>query len=162
MIRIINIQNKSSAIEKPNKYKNKQYPSIDIRFENVHLKELNEVTGINLFFKNNLYIGASTLWEIMQPEGQKNTHNSHNLNSGDIIDALSNITSPNYVIKAKHGRYAILSNENASIGEPLIIIIEIGAGINDNIKANINKIVTIYPKSSKRNIQEKDIIYKSK
>ena len=50
-----------------------------------------------------------------------------------------------------------------SINEPFLVVIEIGAELIDKQNANINKIVTIYPKSNidkyLQGIKDKDVLY---
>ena len=47
-----------------------------------------------------------------------------------------------------------------------MVVVEIGSGLIKNKKANINKVVTIYPKSNLEDYLEKmnstDILYKTK
>lgn len=67
----INIGDKEKAIDDIRQFGQKSYQAVDIEFFNVHLKELNDVCGKKIFNKNNLYARSSTLWELMQPEGNK-------------------------------------------------------------------------------------------
>ncbi len=60
MNKIINIKNKKS-ISEIQKFKDKKYSLIDIKFENVHLKEINKLVLFDLFDKNDLYINSATL-----------------------------------------------------------------------------------------------------
>ena len=52
----------------------------------------------------------------------------------------------------------------SSFNEPLMVIIELNSGLIVNKNANINKIVTMYPKSNLdeylNKLDEKDILYK--
>ncbi len=56
-----------------------------------------------------------------------------------------------------------MSTSKSHFGEPLFVIIEVNAGLNQNINANINKLVTMFPK---RDIEKtikgknpKDVLY---
>ena len=146
MERTINIANREKAIKNLNDYKNKKYVLADVKFENVHLLRLNAYARKNLFSKNDLYINTISLWELMQPIGDKGGHNYHDLSPEDIVDALSSITEPYCILKTEISQYAILSTTISHFGEPLMIIIEVGSGLDKNINANINKLVTMFPK----------------
>ena len=165
MNKIINIQNKKEAVESLNDYKNKKYVLADVKFENVHLREVNKLLGYDIFSKNDLYINTISLWELMQPIGDKGVHNYHDLSPEDIVDALNSITEPYCILKTEISQYAILSTTISHFGEPLMIIIEVGAGLDKNINANINKLVTMFPKrdidKSLEHKDPKDILYRS-
>ena len=100
----------------------------------------------------------------MQPVGNVGTHNFHELTPEDIINALNNLLYPECVIKVKQQRYAIIPTYISSFNEPLMVIIELNSGLIVNKNANINKIVTMYPKSNLdeylNKLDEKDILYK--
>ena len=163
MNRIINIQNKKEAVESLNDYKNKKYVLADVRFTNVHLREVNKLLEYDIFSKNDLYINTISLWELMQPIGDKGGHNYHDLSPEDIVDALSSITEPYCILKTEISQYAILSTTISHFGEPLMIIIEVGAGLDKNINANINKLVTMFPKGdierTIKNMNIKNLLY---
>ena len=146
MNKIINIKN-IKAISDIEEFKKKKYIGVDIKFINVHLKNLNDLTFKNIFNKNNLYINSVTLWELMQPLGNQGSHNFHSLLPEDIYYALNNLTEPYCIINAKFSRYAVVPSSTSSFNELLMVIIEVGSGLFNNSNANINKIVTIYPKS---------------
>ncbi len=162
MNKIINIKNKKAIVE-IQKFKDKKYSLIDIKFENVHLKDINKYVLFDLFDKNDLYINSTTLWELMQPIGKSGSHNYHNLTPEDIYNALNSIIEPYCVFKVKNDRYAVIPVYVSSFDEPILIVIEKGAELINKQNANINKIVTMYPKSDIDNylkgINEKDIIY---
>ena len=147
MNKIINIKNKKS-IDEIQVFKDKIFVPVDVKFENVHLKEINTLIGSELFSKNDLYINSKTLWELMQPLGNAGSHNYHELTPEDIYYALNDIAHPECVIKTKNERYAIIPTYISSFSEPLMIIIELSSGLIVNKNANINKIITIYPKSN--------------
>ena len=144
---IINLADKKSTIEQLNKLMEKEYVPFDIEITNSHIKDLNEKIGINLFSKNSLYISSITIHDIMQPIGDSGSHNYHGLFAEDIYLALKSINNPKYVYVTKHGRYAIVSIELSHFNVPLMLVIEKGAGIQNDINASVNKVITIYPKN---------------
>ncbi len=146
MNKTINIQSKK-AKSVLKQFKNKRYSSIDIQFENVHLKQLNKLLSSEVFFKNDLFVNSTTLFELMQPVGQSGNHNYHGLLPEDILECLKNLIEPEYIIESKNNRFIIVPMFCSSYNLPLMVIIEIGAGLSNNKNANINKLVTIYPKS---------------
>ena len=160
---IINIKNKK-ALKTLDYFREKKMANVDIKFENVHLKHLNEILDHDLFDKNDLYINSVTLWELMQPIGSSGIHNYHGLTPNDIVEALANLINPYCILKAKLERYLIVPVYISSFNEPLIIVVEKGAGLAINKNANINKIVTIYPKSDLDKMIEKteenNVLYK--
>ena len=101
----------------------------------------------------------------MQPLGEKGGHNYHDLSPEDIVDALSSITEPYCILKTEISQYAILSTMLSHFGEPLMIIIEVGSGNVADKEANINKLITMFPKrdidKSLEHKDPKDILYRS-
>ncbi len=99
----------------------------------------------------------------MQPIGESGSHNYHDLSPVDIYSALNNICDPYCVFRVKHERYAIIPVYISSFNEPLMIVIEKGAELINKQNANINKIITIYPKSDVddylERLNECDILY---
>lgn len=162
MNKIINIRSRSSIAE-IQKFKDKRYSLVDVKFENIHLKDINRFVLFNLFDKNDLYINSTTLWELMQPIGDSGSHNYHDLTPEDIYNALNTINNPYCVLKVKHERYAVIPVYVSSFDEPLMIVIEKGAELINKQNANINKIVTIYPKSDfdkyLQNLSEDNVLY---
>ena len=163
MNKTINIKT-NKAIKEIREFRDKKFVPVDIRFFNVHLKMINKIINYELFNKNDLYINSKSLWELMQPVGNVGTHNFHELTPEDIINALNNLLYPECVIKVKQQRYAIIPTYISSFNEPLMVIIELNSGLIVNKNANINKIVTMYPKSNLdeylNKLDEKDILYK--
>ena len=158
MNKTINIANREKAIEDLQNYKEKQYVLTDIRFINVHLREINKLLESDIFDKNDLFINTISLWELMQPIGDKGGHNYHDLSPKDIVDALSSITEPYCILKTEISQYAILSTTISHFGEPLMVIIEVGAGLDRNINANVNKLITMFPKGDiERTIKNMDV-----
>ena len=146
MKKIINIKDKR-AIEQLKMFKKKKYKDTDVQFINVHLRLMNEILRTNIFDKNDLYINATSLWELMQEVGSAGTHNYHGLTENDIIDALNTINKPYAVFETMYNRYVIVSTELSHFNEQLFVVIELHCSLTNRHDANINKIVTIYPKS---------------
>lgn len=160
----INIKNKQEATRIISKFKEKRYKNIDVRFKNTRLKRINILIGTNIFYKNDLFVNSDTLWEIMQPFGEKGSHNYHNLTAKEIVEVVSDLTNPQCVFKTKdNSRYGIVSLIISENGKPLIVIIEIGAGLIGDTNANVNKFVTMYPKGNLKDIlkrlNEKEILF---
>ena len=140
---IINLNSKTAESD-ISIFKTKKY-EISIRIENIHLKTLNEVIGFNLFSKNDLYVGGETLWSVMQPKGEDEHHNHHNLSPKDILEAFKSVLKPYCILESEQNRIAIITSFISHLGDPLNIIIELGAGLKGNVDANINKLVTMFP-----------------
>jgi len=163
MNKIINIKTKKS-IDEIAEFKNKEFSPCDIKFTNVHLKQLNEVINFKLFDKNDLYVSSTTLYELMQPIGNCGSHNYHNLTPEDIFNAINSLLHPLAVFSVKYERYAVVPIFNSSFSEPLMVVIEKGAPLLNRQNAKINKIVTIYPKSDLdkylEGLKQQDVLYK--
>lgn len=163
MNKIINIKNKK-AIDEIKVFKDKVFVPVDVRFENVHIKRLNEIIKFELFSKNDLYINSKSLWELMQPVGDAGSHNYHGLTAEDIYYALNSLLDPLAVFQVKNERFAIVPVFISSFNEPLMVVIEKDAELMNRQNAKINKIVTIYPKSDLdkylEGIDETDIMFK--
>ena len=158
MSKNINIQNKKEAIESLEELRKRKYVLSDVKFENVHLIKLNKCARRNMFSKNDLYANTVSLWELMQPQGNKGSHNYHELTPEDIVNALANITEPYCILKTEVSQYAILGTTISHFGEPLFVIIEINSGLVSNKKAKINKLVTMFPISDiERTINNADL-----
>ena len=161
----INIKAKTS-LEDLAYYKRKRVIEVDVRFQNVHLKKINPLLPFDLFKKNDIFANADMLWQVMQPLGGKESHNYHNLSPQDIIGALNEVsTNPYCVLRIQSDRYIIGTEYVAETGEPLLMVIEIGAGLSLNQDANVNKMVTMYPKGKEdldhkiENSKYKDVLY---
>lgn len=163
MKKTINIKEKDKAIQELEILKNKHYYNVDIHFTNVQLRRLNEIVKPVLFSKNDLFMNSSALWEVMQPIGESDSHNHHGLTSEDIIESLVCLTNPYAIFKTKQDRIAIITTTFTHFNQPLMIVIELNAALANNYSANINKIVTMYPKDDIDNylskINQKDIYY---
>ena len=161
MYKIINIKQEEDAIKALHGFKEKEYSPIDIRFTNTNLLMVNRLVRRNIFSKNDLYVNSDTLHDIMQPIGDKSHHNYHGLSPEEILKALNNLVNPYCVYEAKFGRYGIITAIKRESGETFIIIIEVGSGLLGQMDANINKFVTMYPKTDIGNIisNKESILY---
>ena len=161
MYKSINIKQKEDAIKALYGFKEKEYSPIDIRFTNTNLLMVNRLVRRNIFSKNDLYVNSDTLHDIMQPIGGKRVHNFHGLTPEEILQVLNNLTNPYCIYKTKENRYGIVSTIHRESGETIIIIIEVGSGLIGQMDANINKFVTMYPKTDIGNIisNKESILY---
>ena len=145
MIKIINIKS-DDALEQLTQFKNRKYVMCDVRLENVHLIKINELIRRTIFYKNDLFANSDTLWSLMQDDKESDSHNHHGLTPEDILEALNNIQDPYCVFISKYERIAIVLSCLSHYGEPLMAIIEVGTGLIEDDDANINKLITMYPK----------------
>ena len=141
---IINIYSKKAKTYLE-EFKEKEY-QVDVRLDNVHLKDINKLVGFNLFFKNDLFVGSETLFATMQPKGEDKSHNYHNLSPEDILEALKTISRPYCVLENKQNRIAIITSFISHLGTPINIVIELGSNLRGNANASINKLVTLFPR----------------
>ncbi len=144
----INIGNKEKAINDISQFSFKNYRSVDIEFFNIHLKVLNKTLKKNIFDKNNLYIRSSTLWELMQKEGNKGKHNFHGLTPNQIYDVLKGLLTPFCVYYSENKRIVITTFVKNTRNEKIQLVLELHSPLENNRNANINKIVSIYPKKN--------------
>ena len=162
-MKTINVKNRKNAVADLKQIKSKKYVLADIKFENVHLRDINALLERNIFSKNDFYANTISLWELMQPQGKRGVHNHHDLTPEDIIDTLASITEPYCILKTEISQYAIMSTSKSHFGEPLFVIIEINSGLVEDKKANINKLVTMFPKrdieKTIRGRNPKDVLY---
>ena len=163
MKRIINIGNKKQASKQLNQFKNKQYESVEIEFINVHLTSINELVGFKLFNKTSLFARSSMLWEIMQPVGKVGRHHYHGLEPTDIVNALSLLQDPLIVYESYLDRYAVIVFGNDKYTH-IMAVVELNAALENDRNANVNKLVTIYPKNELdktiNNLDKSKILYK--
>ena len=147
MIKNINVKSED-ALQELTQFKDKQFVRCDVRFQNVHLTNVDKLIGSNLFIKNDLFVNSQTLWSLMQEKGRDTSHNHHGLTPVDILDALSNIQNPYCVFITKYERISVIVSCLSHYGEPLMAIIEIGSSLIDDMNANVNKLVTMHPKDN--------------
>ena len=159
----INIAIKEKAVGLLEKYRCKNYESADIEILNVHLKQINLICDRKIFDKNSLFVRSSTLWEIMQPEGSKGKHNFHGLSAEEVFNALRDTLNPYCIFNTKENRIAVATLFVNNRNEKLLVIIELHAGLENDRFANINKLVSVYPKKNLdsliKKLDKKDILY---
>ena len=103
-LKTINANNYEKSIGILERIKLRNYGNVDIRVTNIHLKKLNTLLGRNIFNKNDAFITAETLWEIMQPLGKSKKHNHHGLTVDDVINGFKSIQNPHMIfVLAKIG-----------------------------------------------------------
>lgn len=161
---VINVKEREKAIKEVDVFRKKKYDNKDIRFSNTELKKLNEKMRVNLFNKNDIFISSETLWELMQEIGESGKmHNYHGLTPEDIVDALNSMIDPYAIFETKYARYAIVTTTITHFKEQLMVIIEVGSGVYLDVNANINKIITMYPKRNVdimlNGLDKKDILF---
>ena len=158
-IKTINIGNTEKALENLNEIKNKNYGNVDIKIENIHLKDLNKLIDRTVFKQNDAYINAETLWESMQPIGLKIEHNTHGFTPNNLLSIFESLSNPFCILKTHFNRYTLISSIFINTTRVLTII-EINAPLNKKKNARINKIVTIYPKDRiEKYIGKRTILY---
>ena len=159
----INIAIKEKALNLLEKYRCKNYESTDIEILNVHLKDINFICNKKIFDKNSLFVRSSTLWELMQPEGNKGKHNFHGLSPEEIFNAMRGTVNPYCIYNTKENRIAVATMFVNNRNEKLLVIIELHAGLENDRFANINKLVSVYPKKNLdsliKKLDKKDILY---
>lgn len=163
MKRVINIGNRKQACKDLEPFRSKHYEACDIEFTNVSLTKINDLVGFRLFRKSGLFVRSSTLWEIMQPVGQGGKHHHHGLQPNEIVDALASLIDSILIYKSHSNRYAVLVSGKAN-HPVLMVVIELHASLENNRNADINKLVTIYPKDNLNklgsSLLEKEVLYK--
>ena len=151
MIRKINLGNKKEAIQAFKAFKANDYVPFDIEIVNSHLKNINDNLEVNFFRKSSLFITSKTLLECMQPLGAKGKHNFHGLSPEEIYDSLHDLQNTKCIASVYESRFVIVTSVIASCGDPIIAIVETGSPLTLNRNANINKVVTLYPKKKLNN-----------
>ena len=162
----INLAQKAKTIALLNKVKGMKNSTFDIKISNSHIIELNKKIGKKIFKKEALYVSSTTICDLMEPVGGKNRHNYHGLTAEDIYLSLASIKDPQYVFFVKGKRYAIISVELSSFEYPMMMVVETDSGIVNDKDANINKIITMYPKSYIDDyiakLDKRELLYKKK
>ena len=146
MIKEINITDQEETFDLLFKLKEKKCYDLEVRFKNVDLIKLNKLVKGKPFRKNDLYVNATTLFEIMQPLGSQGRHHYHDLKPEEIHNVLITLQNSKKVIPSIDDRYVVLTTVIASCGHPLIAIIDTHSPLMNDRNANINKLVTLYPK----------------
>ena len=149
MFKIVNVGNQDSAIKVLTEIRDNNYVPFDVRITNSHITDLNSVLGKKVFRKDALYVGSDTLWEIMQPIGNKGKHNYHGLTPQNIFDALSTMKSSKEVDVSYDNRYLIVTLATVFDDINLVIIVTPKGYLKNNPKTVVNRIITIYPNNKK-------------
>ena len=161
----INIKNRREAIRVLRTYKEKKYSHQTIKICNVNLKVINSFLDYKIFSKNDLYVDSETLFELMQPSGSKGIHNYHHLLPEVILDTLNVIVRPYCVFYENNNKYAIITTKIVDEKDPIMVIVAVESRTNENMDANVNKLVTMFPKKNVesyiRNLNEDKILYKN-
>ena len=148
---IINIKNKKEALKALACFKGREQKGVEIKLVNVHLCKINKLTNNTIFSKNDLFVNGETLFDIMHPVGGYGRHNHHGLSEEMVLEVLNNAYQPIGLYMANSNRFVIATVVVNNTGENIILVIEKGAQLRNNRDANINKLITIYPR---RNILE--------
>ena len=144
-IRFINIAEKNESIQKLEQIKNKNYGNLDIRIFNLHLIKLNVLIGRNVFKKNDGYISAETLFDVMQESNGRNKHHHHSLSTEDVYKGLRYLNDPICIIEEGNDRFLTVSSFLSSLNVPILVVVEINAALVIDIDKRINKIITMFP-----------------
>ncbi|MCQ2796419.1 MAG: hypothetical protein MJ213_03840 [Bacilli bacterium] len=159
-MKIINIRKEKSSLKELERLRLKKYFYNEIRIDNIHLLLVNRFLKNKIFSKDSIYVAPSTLWASMKKScGRDESHNFHNLSPRTIYDSLCTIKSPEAIYKSKRyiNRFIIVTPITYN-KEHIIVIVEIGARLVNDINANINKLVTIYPKD-KISLNNNELLY---
>ena len=144
---IINIKNKKEALKALAHFQMKEQSGVEIKLTNVHLCKINDLVGDNIFSKNDLYVMGETLYEIMQPVGEGHgRHHYHGLSPNLVLEALNNAKTPYGIYGAGGQRFVIVTISVNESNENIVLIVELRASLKSNRDANINKLVSIYPR----------------
>ncbi len=150
MIKLINLVREDKTIQFLKRCQEKDFSPMEVRFHNVHLLDINKTLRRNIFCKDDLFANAGTLYDAMQPVGEKNYHNTHGLTPEEIYRSLKSLSKSKEIYPTHDFRYIIVSDVVATCGYQIVAVIEIGSALSDNMDANINKLATIYPKDLER------------
>lgn len=148
----INISNKKEAIEIIKSYKNKLYSNKIIEIENIRLKNINKFLKNKIIRRSNCFIESKTLWEIMQPIGDRDSHNFHGFDEEIIFDVLNSLSKPIDVRPSYYGRFLIVTIVVEQHNHNLGAVIEPNV-FNITLDKTINKIITIHPLKIKTDVK---------
>lgn len=147
MVKNINIALKEKSLKAFEMIKNNALNGAnEIRITNVHLKQINKTSIYKPFKKNDLFVDSSTLYDAMQPVGGTGRHHYHGLKIEEIYDAILSFKKAKGLLPSYGNRYVILTTVIASCGYKIIAIIDTCAPLMNDRNANINKLITLYPK----------------
>lgn len=150
-MKIINIKNRKEALEALLRFKKREKKGIEIKLINIHLCKINELINGKIFFKNDLYVSGETLYDIMQPVGGRGKHNHHGLKEETILAVLNSASHPIGLYEINN-RYIIATVVVNDTNENIVLVVEKNASLRNNRDANINKLITIYPRRNIINV----------
>ena len=145
MVNNLNLGNEKYALSVLETIKRKGKAGHDIRITNSHITELNKIIGSKVFKKDAVYISYQTLWEIMQPVGGRNKHNFHGLTPKNVYDALTTMHLSTDITISYDNRYIVVTLATVFDGIKIAVIVSPSSALENNLEANVTKIITIYP-----------------
>ena len=148
MDNLINIVNKQKATRSLNSYAERDRGHFDVRFRNVHLCKLNKIADRTLFRKNDLYVDASTLYELMLPVGGQGSHHYHGLRPSEIVESLNHLDRPDLIYKSYLDRLVLAVHIKKPSERLLAMVIDPSASKRYDVLEKINKLITIVPKDN--------------
>ena len=152
---ILNIGDKESCLQTLIQFKENKYVPFYVRITNSNIRELNNVIGRKVFKKDALYINSLSLWEIMQPIGEKGKHHHHGLAPEEVYNALSRIQYSKEVYTSYEDRYIVITDVVVTDEVRLVVIVTPNETlVKENID-NVVVIITIYPSDRKNLIVNK-------
>ena len=151
----INLAKTELAVEQLKQIKYKKPINQDVKFKNVHLLKINKNTRTKIFLKDDLYANTGKLYKIMNEPGFTGQYDYHGISPEEVINILSTIHFSKDVYESYYGRFVILSGVRVIDNLPALVIIETGASLINDRNANINKLVSIYPKDKVDNYLNK-------
>ena len=146
---ILNIGDKESCLKMLIQFKENKYVPFYVRITNSNIRELNNVIGRNVFKKDALYINSLSLWEIMQPIGDKGKHHYHGLTPEDVYNALSRLQYSKEVYTSCEDRYVVITDVVITKDVKLVVILTPNALLYKERIDNVVVIITIYPSDRK-------------
>ncbi len=160
----INVKNIEEAVKSLNHYAERDRGHFDVRFRNVHLCTLNETAERTIFRKNDLYVDASTLYELMMPIGGRGSHHYHGLKPTQIIQTLSNLKKADCIIHSEKERILLGVYLETGIDKCMVVIIDPEATVKTDFRTKVCKLITMYEYSAfskhLENLPETDIIFR--
>ena len=160
---VINVGNKPEAIRRLNHHAERDRGDFDVRFRNVHICLLNETVGRTIFRKNDLYVDASTLYELMLPVGGQGSHHYHGLRPSEIVESLNRLDRPDLICKSYLDRLVLGVHIKKPSERLLAMVIDPSASKKYDVLDKINKLITIVPKDNLHGLlrgkDRADIIY---
>ncbi len=163
MRRNINVKDAKNAVKDMVEYAERDRGHFDVRFRNVHLCLLNETVGRTIFRKNDLYVDASTLYELMMPVGGRGSHHYHGLRPSEIVESLNRLDRPDLICKSYLDRLVLAVHIKKPSERLLAMVIDPSANKKYDVLEKINKLITIVPKDDLHGLlrgkDESDILY---